>query len=229
MYKKKVTPQKHINNKSYNDNKKSVNIMEKISIKMPNVNNLDVNSDLDSKFYTESSKNIPQKLIILANNLINRHESISLLNNYLLNQNISENVEKSIYEFALVHITINNLMHNFIEIVYRDKLRDIISNIDGNTKINNLTLKQNIIDGSLNPRLIAFLAPEQLHPKRWEDILKKQMRRIETENNMATTDIYTCKKCGEKKFRLTEFQTRGADEPTTKFLTCMVCYATFTK
>jgi DNA-directed RNA polymerase subunit M/transcription elongation factor TFIIS len=225
MYnKKKTTPKKHINNTKDTPIKMEFKLENKVDYTP-----IDLNDKLDKTFYTEASKNISQKLIVLANDMINRHEAISEINKYLLNINISENVEKSIYEFALVHITIKHLMHHFVEAVYIDKLREIICNIDGNPKINNQTLKQNLVEGTINPRLVAFLAPEQIHPKRWEDLLKKQMKRIETENNMATTDMYTCRKCGEKKFKLMEFQTRGADEPTTKFLTCMVCYTTFTK
>lgn len=224
FHNKKSLVKKHINNTSDN----IINMEFKLENKEVDTH-IDLNDNLDKSFYTEISKNISQKLIALANNTLHRHEAISELNKYFLNINVSENVEKSIYEFSLVHVTIKHLMHHFVEAIYIDKLREIICNIDGNTKINNQSLKQNILEGLINPRLVAFLSPEQIHPKRWEDILKKQMKRIETENSMATTDIYTCKKCGEKKFKLTEFQTRGADEPTTKFLTCMVCYTTFTK
>lgn len=194
-----------------------------------NLNKINLNDILDSSFYTESSKDINKKLIDYANDSINRHELIIEFNKIFYNYNISENLEKGIYEFALVHVTINNLLHHFVVSIYKDKANDIINNLNGNSRINNLTLKQNILDGHLKPRLVAFLSPEQLHPTRWESLLKKQTRRIEAENNLATTDLYTCRKCGEKKFKLMEFQTRGADEPTTNFLTCMVCYTTFTK
>jgi DNA-directed RNA polymerase subunit M/transcription elongation factor TFIIS len=187
------------------------------------------NSSLDSKFYTEPSKNISANLLAFANSAINRHETVANLNKIFYNQHISENIEKGIYEFALVDTTKNNLMIQFVVSTYKDKVRDIINNVNGDPHVNNQTLKSSILEGHINPRLVAFLTPQQLHPKRWESILRKQHKRIETENNLATTDLYTCKKCGEKKFKLTEFQTRGADEPTTKFLTCMVCYTTFTK
>ena len=53
--------------------------------------------------------------------------------------------------------------------------------------------------------------------------------REDTENNMATTDLYKCYKCGERKATSYQMQVRSADEPMTIFVTCLVCYNTFTK
>mgnify|MGYP001186892887 FL=1 len=40
---------------------------------------------------------------------------------------------------------------------------------------------------------------------------------------MATTNIFTCKKCGKKKCSFYQLQTRSADEPMTTFVNCLVC------
>jgi len=39
----------------------------------------------------------------------------------------------------------------------------------------------------------------------------------------ATTDMYTCRKCREKKCSYYELQIRSADEPMTKFIKCCNC------
>ena len=51
--------------------------------------------------------------------------------------------------------------------------------------------------------------------------------REDKENNIATTDTYKCKKCGERKSKITQLQIRCADEPVSTFITCVVCYNTF--
>jgi DNA-directed RNA polymerase subunit M/transcription elongation factor TFIIS len=66
-----------------------------------------------------------------------------------------------------------------------------------------------------------------MHPKRWAEILNIRKYREDKENNIATTDLYKCRKCGERKAKISQMQIRCADEPTSTFVTCLVCYNTF--
>lgn len=47
--------------------------------------------------------------------------------------------------------------------------------------------------------------------------------------NVNITALWTCKNCGKKRCSFYEQQTRGADEPTTKFITCLECKTTWTE
>lgn len=183
----------------------------------------------DYNFITDSSKDIPVKLIKYAELMIKRYEVIGKLNLLLFDPQIAIDVEKGIFEFALIHININNLHHKFVAPVYLDKASDLIGNLSDNPNIDNKTLKNKILTKEIKPQLVAFLSPEQLHPERWLSILTKKTYREEVEANMATTDLYKCRKCGERKSKVTEQQTRSADEPSTKFITCLICYNTFTQ
>jgi DNA-directed RNA polymerase subunit M/transcription elongation factor TFIIS len=180
-----------------------------------------------SDFFTENSRDIPFRLIRYTNLHINRSNYLinltSLLNDILL----AYSIEASIYEFSLIYAHINNIDEHLIFGIYNDKYLDIYMNIDSKSRINNTTLLKYIKSGVINPKIIAFLSPNQLHPENWASILNKIKFNETTENNMCTTDIYTCSKCGERKSKITEQQLRGADEPSTKFITCMVCYNTF--
>ena len=98
-----------------------------------------------------------------------------------------------------------------------------------NKKINNTTLLPMLYNVSFNPYFTAFLLPEQLHPKKWIDVVKKKQIRDEAINTQPYSDIYTCAKCHEKKFKISEIQLRCADEPTNKICQCMVCFHTFIK
>lgn len=182
------------------------------------------------QFITESSHNVDHQLIRYAELTIDRGECVIELNKIVGDIHQSINIEKGIFEFALVHTTINKLQEQFVSSVYYDKFNDICANLDPtNTEIDNQSLLKSIKNNQIKSQLIAFLSPEQLHPERWKDLIEKSQRKNDTEHNMATTDIYKCYKCGDRKFKITQMQTRSADEPMTTFVTCMTCYNTFTK
>lgn len=54
--------------------------------------------------------------------------------------------------------------------------------------------------------------------------LKIQFQKEQQGNTLkATTDMYTCRKCKEKKCSYYELQIRSSDEPMTKFIKCCNC------
>jgi transcription elongation factor S-II len=67
-------------------------------------------------------------------------------------------------------------------------------------------------------------------PKTRREKKNEYMRqyRIDKEQNMATTDMYQCRKCKERKCKVSSFQTRSADEPATVFICCVICKNTWT-
>ena len=133
----------------------------------------------------------------------------------------------SIFEFALIYCLNNSLGENFLKSVYDDKLNNIISNITDTKNINNKTLKHDLLTNKINPSYVAFMSPAQLHPQKWLYWVKKKEYKELRENSIAYSDTYKCFKCGERKCKVTQAQTRGADEPMTTFVTCLICYNTF--
>ena len=183
----------------------------------------------DYKFITESSKNISDILLHYAEENILRAEYVININNILLDIDIAIELELGIFEFSLNMISTNQLANKFIVPIYIDKYNEIMLNIDENTHLKNKTFKNLILSKKYQPQLIPFLSPEQIHPIKWADIFKKREYRLYKEQNMATADTHVCQKCGEKKCKITQSQTRSADEPVTTFITCMVCFSTFTE
>jgi len=179
------------------------------------------------KFITENAKDLDVKFIAFAKKNIERAKYTIELSKILLNIYKAEQLEKGIFEFALVHTFLNNLNEKFVISVYLDKFYDIRDNINDNIKINNKTLKPAILSGHIRPELVPFLSPQQMHPERWAELLNIKKYREDKENNIATTDLYKCRKCGERKAKITQLQIRCADEPTSTFVTCLVCYNTF--
>lgn len=59
--------------------------------------------------------------------------------------------------------------------------------------------------------------------KKWDDIKNSIHKVKEEERLLATTDRFMCSKCKGNKCVYNEKQTRSADEPTTKYVTCVLC------
>ena len=181
-------------------------------------------------FKTNYSNDFDVELLKTIKKEINRSKSIKILEKYIKYFMFAEQIENGIFEFTLIQTTINKLLPIISINVYHDKLHDICANLDINNKtIKNKTLYNSIINQEIKPYYLAFLSPEQLHPKRWASILKKINQKNETKNIIIATDLYKCYKCGESKCKASQIQTRGADEPMTIFITCLICYNTFTR
>src|SRR5947207_1345881 len=76
---------------------------------------------LKSNFITENSRDITEDMIYHATSMINRSEYIIKLANLLNDINIGISIEASIFEFSLIHATLNNIDKNFIYAIYDDK------------------------------------------------------------------------------------------------------------
>jgi DNA-directed RNA polymerase subunit M/transcription elongation factor TFIIS len=190
--------------------------------------NLD-NYGLSKDFITDNSKDINRAHIVFALDNINRAYNIIKINDVIIDIKKSIAIEMGIFEYALVMATLNNFDKNIIPAIYNDKLDDILLNLNVNSYLKNKSLYNALNSGVINPNLVAFMAPDQMHPESWSVIINKIKYKEDKENTMATTDMYRCRKCGERRCKVTELQMRSADEPTSKVITCLVCYTTFIK
>ena len=116
---------------------------------------------------------------------------------------------------------------NYIIPIYNDKFNFIISNIQKTKGIDNDYFKNKLLNNEINPAYVAFLSPSQIFPDKWQYLINKKNYIEQRENNIAYSDAYKCFKCGESKCKITQAQTRCADEPMTTFVVCLVCHNTF--
>jgi DNA-directed RNA polymerase subunit M/transcription elongation factor TFIIS len=180
-------------------------------------------------FKTKESISIETKFLKYASENLNRDAEILRLTKYV-GPYVADKLEMGTLEFTLIKVMVDRQPEEFIVNIYRAKINDILANIDDkNERIANHTLRPALIRGYMNPYFIAFLSPEYIHPMRWKDMLDKRAAVELENNNVKVTDLYKCYKCGNRKSKTSQMQTRGADEPMTIFVTCMVCYNTFTK
>lgn len=178
-------------------------------------------------FVTEHSKDISHDLLKYGLETIDRAKYILKMIGILYNGDISNRIESGIFEFALVYVTLHNYDEDLLQSIYEDKFNEISMNLDIKSRFNNNTLREAVLSGNLKPEILAFMSPQQINPSNWIELLNRNKVKEEVMKNMATTDLYTCRKCKGKKFKITEMQTRSADEPSTKFVMCLECYTTF--
>lgn len=176
----------------------------------------------------KTSATVNPDVILYAVQNINRNKGLFLFSEHVP-YDIADKIEKGLFEFSL--ITVSRYPSDsicFVENVYYDKLRDIYCNLDTkNSRINNQTLSISLLNGSIDPYFVAFMSPQQIHPVQWIKELDKVRITEAIGDNKKVTDIYKCRKCGERKSTTSQMQTRSADEPPTIFVTCLVCYNTF--
>ena len=182
------------------------------------------------RFKTQACNDTNYLTVIEAEKTIDRNDAINQLNKYLDDMYLSLQMEKGLFEFSLTHVTSNKLPNHLVTNIYQHQLTTLCRNLDPNDKgVENKSLIIMIKENGMDPFFVPFLKPEQMHPDRWMQIINKKKIEEETENNLQTTDIYTCKRCKEKKFKIMEMQLRSLDEPSSKFCTCMTCGFTFIK
>jgi transcription elongation factor S-II len=142
--------------------------------------------------------------------------------NKIVDESQSLLLEDEIYSFAKEYAKENNV-EEIIEDIYTHKSNDIIENLDSSLSIQNNYLLNAVKENELNICDIPNLPPQKLYPEIWKPILDKMAWLEYKKKNMATTDIFTCKKCKKKKCTFYQLQTRSADEPMTTFVNCLVC------
>jgi DNA-directed RNA polymerase subunit M/transcription elongation factor TFIIS len=174
-------------------------------------------------FVNNKAVDLKNDWIKYAENEIERAKAIILIYKELGDFKKSISIEFSIFEYSLIYCKDNNFNITFIPDLYYDKLNFIISNIKTDKIINNKSFKKSILTGNINLKYVAFLSPYQIHPDKWNMYITKMKFEEERENDIEYSDIYKCKKCGESKSRVTQKQTRCADEPPTTFVKCLVC------
>eukprot|EP00485_Elphidium_margaritaceum_P002610 CAMPEP_0202695780 /NCGR_PEP_ID=MMETSP1385-20130828/9278_1 /ASSEMBLY_ACC=CAM_ASM_000861 /TAXON_ID=933848 /ORGANISM="Elphidium margaritaceum" /LENGTH=323 /DNA_ID=CAMNT_0049351857 /DNA_START=87 /DNA_END=1055 /DNA_ORIENTATION=- len=109
---------------------------------------------------------------------------------------------------------------------YRNKYRELHFNIKKNVE-----LKRSLLAGHVKPlRLVTMsyeeMASKELKFQRDED-RKWSMEEARNDHGLdeskAMTDEFKCGKCGKRKCKYSQAQTRSADEPMTTFVTCLTC------
>ncbi|KAJ3190731.1 RNA polymerase II elongation factor [Irineochytrium annulatum] len=106
---------------------------------------------------------------------------------------------------------------------YKSQFRILVANFK-----NNAGVRRSLLDGALEPSAVVTMTAEDLMSddakRAAEEAAKKNlMDSMTAPPQDAETDAFRCGKCGQRKTRYYQKQTRSADEPMTTFVTCVVC------
>ena len=161
------------------------------------------------------------------NSSINRCEVVMQIDEHIQNIKQSNKLEMGIFEYTIFTIFTNNYSETLLNVIYFDKVKNIISNFEKNTTTYNENIFIKIRDEEFDCQDIAFMEAYEIFPENWEIIIKKKKLKEIKKNNTAVTNLYTCPNCGERKCTAYELQIRSADEPMTTFVDCLVCLHRF--
>jgi transcription elongation factor S-II len=137
----------------------------------------------------------------------------------ILPANSIEQIENSIHNFSIDYASVNETPY-LLEQIYDtkgDEILKLIKDTENDYFFNAIKNKK------IDLQQIAFLKPDELNPEKYDRIIKKKQLEEYKKNNQATSNVFQCKKCKNKKCQVTQRQTRAADEPATTFVTCMEC------
>ena len=137
---------------------------------------------------------------------------------------ISGNIEKGIFNYAIEKATKNNIIKKwendiFVQL-YIDRLRSIYLNLKSPE------LVKKIVDGEIKPESVAFMTHQEFNPEKWRELLQRKVKKDASKYNdniEASTDVYICRRCKSRKCTYEAVQIRSSDEPMTIFVNCLSC------
>lgn len=140
------------------------------------------------------------------------------------NEKISNNIEKSIFNFSIKKAgkmkVVRKWNNEYFVLIYINKFKMIFHNLKNEAIVEKLNT--NVI----KPHEISFLTHVELLPEKWQQEIEDKKLRLENKffpKIEASTDNFTCGKCKSKACTYYQLQTRSADEPMTTFVTCTIC------
>jgi DNA-directed RNA polymerase subunit M/transcription elongation factor TFIIS len=132
---------------------------------------------------------------------------------------IASKIENSIFQFTIEYATKEDTLF-LCEEIYKTKVVEILDLLKNNT------LVKNIEDGKIDPSKIAYMKPEILDPEKFKALLDSREKEKKKNDTVGTT-VFKCSKCKKSRSKVTQKQTRAADEAPTTFVECLECGHTF--
>jgi transcription elongation factor S-II len=107
---------------------------------------------------------------------------------------------------------------------YKQKMRTLFLNLKGD----NISLRHDVVSGALSVEKLAVMTADEMA----SDEVKARNEALQKANifnamaataQTASTDMFQCGKCKQRKCTYYQMQTRSADEPMTTFVSCTNC------
>jgi DNA-directed RNA polymerase subunit M/transcription elongation factor TFIIS len=139
-------------------------------------------------------------------------------------------LELSIFQSALLDADIKYVVKHFdnslFQICYKNATRRILSNLDPTNYVGNTHLLTKLQQGDLEIEHLGTMSCVDYSPGLYTTIRDRMLLREQQQlegNKAMATDMFKCGRCHKREATFYELQTRSADEPMTKFITCVNC------
>lgn len=147
-----------------------------------------------------------------------------ILGSYFQKGSHAKNLELGIFNASLQEAdrnrTIKKWDNPYFVLIYLNKLKTMKYNLETFPHIS-----KQVDDRSVKPHELAFMIHQELAPEKWNALIEAKRKR--DQNNYNEEDVedgeFKCGKCGSRKCKWYQMQTRAADEPMTTFVTCTKC------
>jgi DNA-directed RNA polymerase subunit M/transcription elongation factor TFIIS len=162
-----------------------------------------------------------------------RQHTLSILRDRFQKQFTEEEmtrIERAVLTNAMTDADVKFVVKHFdntlFQVCYTSAARRLVVNLDPSTYIHNTHLLQKIKQKDLQIEHLATMSVMDYAPSLYSGLqdrmLLREQRQLEGNKAMAT-DMFKCNRCGKRETTFYELQTRSADEPMTKFITCVNC------
>ena len=141
-----------------------------------------------------------------------------------------ESVEDVVFESAYHDAKKKNICIHFDNplflVLYKSAARRVIGNISPSSYVQNTQIIQKLEKSYLTLEHLRSMNIMEYAPHLYNDLRERQdlreQNQLEAHKAMAT-DMFKCGRCHIRETTYYELQTRSADEPMTKFITCVNC------
>lgn len=159
-----------------------------------------------------------------------RNICIEKFNSILHDTELSEKIEKSIYDYTIEQSerkSIEKSMENkAFKRIYVNKCMTLYNNLDMNSYIKNVDFMDRLKKGEINVSEIATLPPQEINSAHWKKYIDTQTANDEflySRTVGTRTSEYKCRRCKENNCTYYQLQVRCSDEPMTTFINCLNC------
>ena len=159
-----------------------------------------------------------------------RSQCIHKLNEITNNHNLSQQIENSVYEFFVAFMNenydnISKLKSSIYKKMYLAKLEQIYHLLKPNSYIKYNTSQ--LLNDKTKIANIANIHYKELCPEKWKllepDLKILDQKITNNDENIYTTDAFTCNVCNENSCVYCEVQVKSCDENATIFVRCLKC------
>ena len=152
-----------------------------------------------------------------------RNKNVEIFNKTFDNKT-SVKIEKGVFNFAISEAKKKNIVRNwdnkyFVKL-YLDRLRSIYINLKNDHVIEKIKSRK------IKMKELSLMTHKEICPEKWKKLIDAKIKRDKNMTSVdlsAATDEFKCYKCKKQRCTYYQLQTRGADEPMTTFVTCLVC------